>query len=143
MPNEKKLSDRQLAALLALDAADAALVDRAGPVHGDVLADGMAQIWRPVSTASAHQAARYLMHKALADGRFDGEPVIRYEITDLGREAAAAARMADQWPALRPGDPIPPVRNGGQDGYVAGECGHRVAASEWRAGLRNCERCGG
>jgi hypothetical protein len=28
-------------------------------------------------------------------------------------------------------------------GFVAGECGHRVAASEWRAGFRNCERCGG
>jgi hypothetical protein len=27
--------------------------------------------------------------------------------------------------------------------YRVGECGHRVAAQEWRAGLRNCERCGG
>jgi len=26
-------------------------------------------------------------------------------------------------------------------GYVAGRCGHRVAASEWRAGFRVCERC--
>lgn len=26
-------------------------------------------------------------------------------------------------------------------GYVAGMCGHRVAQSEWRAGLRACERC--
>ena len=26
-------------------------------------------------------------------------------------------------------------------GYVAGVCGHRVAASEWRAGFRTCERC--
>lgn len=26
-------------------------------------------------------------------------------------------------------------------GYVAGECGHRVAQSEWKAGFRRCERC--
>jgi hypothetical protein len=46
-------------------------------------------------------------------------------------------------PPLRPGEPIPPERSGGMTGYVAGKCGHRVAASEWRAGFRNCERCGG
>lgn len=43
---------------------------------------------------------------------------------------------------LKPGDPIPPEQNGGQAGYVAGECGHRVAGTEWAAGFRNCERCG-
>lgn len=26
-------------------------------------------------------------------------------------------------------------------GYVAGECGHAMALSEWRAGFRACERC--
>jgi hypothetical protein len=26
-------------------------------------------------------------------------------------------------------------------GYVPGDCGHAVAGMEWRAGLRNCERC--
>lgn len=26
-------------------------------------------------------------------------------------------------------------------GFVVGECGHRVAGSEWRAGYRTCERC--
>ena len=31
---------------------------------------------------------------------------------------------------------------GPQPGYVVGHCGHRVAHSEWRAGFRNCERCG-
>jgi hypothetical protein len=35
-----------------------------------------------------------------------------------------------------PGSEIP-----GQSGYVVGTCGHRVAGSEWRAGLRTCERC--
>lgn len=43
---------------------------------------------------------------------------------------------------LRPGDPIPPEQTGGMSGFVVGECGHRVAEIEWRAGLRNCERCG-
>lgn len=32
--------------------------------------------------------------------------------------------------------------DGPQAGYVAGWCGHRVAAMEWQAGFRNCERCG-
>ncbi|MGI5223587.1 hypothetical protein [Actinoallomurus sp. CA-142502] len=35
-----------------------------------------------------------------------------------------------------PGSDIPD-----QPGYVVGTCGHRVAASEWRAGYRVCERC--
>ncbi|WP_165969180.1 hypothetical protein, partial [Actinomadura sp. KC06] len=34
-----------------------------------------------------------------------------------------------------PGSEIPD-----QPGYVVGTCGHRVAAQEWRAGLRTCER---
>lgn len=48
----------------------------------------------------------------------------------------------DELAGLQPGDPIPPERTGGMEGFVVGECGHRVAASEWRAGFRNCERCG-
>ena len=43
---------------------------------------------------------------------------------------------------LKPGDPIPPEQTGGMAGFVVGECGHRLAGSEWRAGFRNCERCG-
>lgn len=51
------------------------------------------------------------------------------------REAAAAAHDAvATCPA--PGSPIPD-----QFGFVVGECEHRVAASEWRAGFRTCERC--
>jgi hypothetical protein len=34
------------------------------------------------------------------------------------------------------GAPIPNM-----PGYVVGRCGHRLAASEWLAGFRNCERC--
>lgn len=35
-----------------------------------------------------------------------------------------------------PGSAIPD-----QPGFVVGECTHRLAASEWRAGFRTCERC--
>ena len=55
----------------------------------------------------------------------------------------AWARVAADPEALQPGDPIPPEQAGGMTGFVVGECGHRVAGSEWRAGFRNCERCGG
>ena len=50
--------------------------------------------------------------------------------------------MNDQAPDLKPGDPIPAERTGGMTGFRVGECGHRVAESEWVAGFRNCERCG-
>jgi hypothetical protein len=43
----------------------------------------------------------------------------------------------------QPGAPIPLELNGGMAGFVVGECQHRVAESEWRAGFRKCERCGG
>jgi hypothetical protein len=53
------------------------------------------------------------------------------------REAPAAAHDAlPVYPA--PGSAIP-----GQPGFVVGECEHRVAGSEWRAGFRTCERCPG
>lgn len=52
------------------------------------------------------------------------------------REAEAAAYDAAVYPA--PGSPIPD-----QPGFVVGVCKHRVAASEWRAGFRTCERCPG
>lgn len=35
-----------------------------------------------------------------------------------------------------PGSEIPDMPD-----YVVGTCGHRLAASEWRAGFRTCERC--
>ena len=41
------------------------------------------------------------------------------------------------------GSIIPPEQNFGQKGYIVGGCGHRVAGSEYMAGLHNCERCGG
>jgi hypothetical protein len=45
-----------------------------------------------------------------------------------------------EYPAV--GSAIPPESNGGQSGYRVGECGHRVAGSEWQAGFRRCEHCG-
>lgn len=58
-----------------------------------------------------------------------------YKITAAGRDALAKPVYPE------PGSEIPPENNGGQAGYVVGECGHRVAGQEWRAGFRNCERC--
>ena len=63
----------------------------------------------------------------------DGEAaIVAYEeaqrLADEARIAAADASAV----------PFP-----GRAGYVTGDCGHAVARSEWRAGLRNCERCGG
>jgi hypothetical protein len=37
--------------------------------------------------------------------------------------------------------PAPGAEIPDQPGNVVGTCGHRVAASEWRAGFRTCERC--
>lgn len=31
--------------------------------------------------------------------------------------------------------------DGHRPGFVAGECGHAVAGSEWLAGMKTCERC--
>lgn len=42
-----------------------------------------------------------------------------------------------------PGSVIPPEENGGQEGYVVGNCGHRMFPSDRAAGFLNCERCGG
>jgi hypothetical protein len=57
---------------------------------------------------------------------------------------AVAEDTGDEGPVYpQPGAPIPLELNGGMAGFVVGECGHRVAESEWRAGFRNCERDGG
>lgn len=56
-----------------------------------------------------------------------------------GNEPATSHSQVIEYP--EPGSEIPPENNGGQAGYVVGECGHRVARQEWRAGFRTCERC--
>lgn len=47
----------------------------------------------------------------------------------------AAPKAAPEPPRVVPGAVLVPP------GYVVGECGHRVARSEWRAGNRTCESC--
>lgn len=54
----------------------------------------------------------------------------RAQVMDLIRGGA----NTPTYPA--PGSTIP-----GEPGYVVGACGHRVAASEYRAGFHECERC--
>lgn len=66
------------------------------------------------------------------------ERKLREEVEALRRERdALAADLAAGPRELVPGESIPSM-----PGYVVGKCGHRVAGSEWRAGFRNCERCG-
>lgn len=66
-----------------------------------------------------------------------------YEMSDcahianeIGRIARRMKDGAFQVRGMRAGFVIP-----GAPGYVIGKCGHWVARSEWRAGLRMCERC--
>lgn len=62
---------------------------------------------------------------------------------ELAEPAAARGdrdEAAPEYPAV--GSAIPPENNGGMTGYIVGECGHRVAGSEWKAGFRRCEHCG-
>lgn len=64
-------------------------------------------------------------------------------------QAATGSQPAVDEPDLRPvyrvtitdGTPFTTADGYPVTGYVAGLCGHRVAGSEWRAGLRVCERC--
>lgn len=65
----------------------------------------------------------------------------RYQLTDAGRKALEEPGRVLVYPEI--GSAIPPEMTGGMTGFVVGKCGHRVAGSEWAAGFRNCERCGG
>jgi hypothetical protein len=81
-----RLSDRQLAALLAL-------ADLGRPASGGALASQMTRNGRETSTAAAHQAASGLRGKRLAvKGYPGGAALIRYEITSEGRRLAAQIR---------------------------------------------------
>lgn len=53
-----------------------------------------------------------------------------------GQGKSFLTRMAAGLADVPVGEEIP-----GQPGYIKGQCGHRVAATEWRAGFRTCERC--
>lgn len=79
-----KLSDRQAAALAALDALGC-------PASGAALAQRMTASGMQTSPAAAHQAASGLVRKGLAvKGYPAGAPAIRYQLTDNGRRAATA-----------------------------------------------------
>lgn len=54
--------------------------------------------------------------------------------TTAWKQMEAGAAASPEYPD--PGSAIP-----GQPGFVVATCGHRVAAQEWRAGFRVCERC--
>ena len=66
------------------------------------------------------------------------EDLIQYAVQAVAEDTKDPGPV---YPA--PGSPIPLELNGGMAGYVVGECQHRVFESEWAAGCRNCERCGG
>jgi hypothetical protein len=54
-------------------------------------------------------------------------------------EQARTAALAEHYLRVA-GEPFVSAE-GPRPGYVVGRCGHAVAASEWRAGFRVCERC--
>lgn len=58
----------------------------------------------------------------------------------VGHMPALKRDETEPGPGWTPGEPFNPG-TGVVPGYVAGECGHRVAQSEWDSGFRNCERC--
>jgi hypothetical protein len=60
-----------------------------------------------------------------------------YTADDEDAEDPFTDEEADVELGVPDGTPFP-----GRPGYVTGQCGHAVAGSEWRAGFRNCERCG-
>jgi hypothetical protein len=86
-----------------------------------------------VSTA-ARMAGRRAIHAGVvgAPARVIAEAMLARALELRDEIAAEPARP----PYPEPGSEIPD-----QPGYVVGTCQHRVAASEWRAGCRTCERC--
>lgn len=56
-------------------------------------------------------------------------------------QVTAALRAAAAEPAIGIGYPVPGSAIPDMPGYVVGTCGDRVALSEWRTGMKTCERC--
>jgi hypothetical protein len=79
---------------------------------------------------SPHWALSALADWQDAKGRTAGQVIAALR----GAAESAAGAAGPFYP--RPGSPVPD-----RPGFVVAECGHRVAASEWRAGFRQCERC--
>lgn len=82
-----RLTDRQQATLLAL-------ADHGVPITVRLLAEQMTANGRRTSVVAAHGAASGLYGKGLAAKIHTGGDVVRYEITDQGRQAAAQIRAA-------------------------------------------------
>jgi len=81
---------------------------------------------------------------ALATGPRPVELPVSTEDLIILAVQAVAEEAGDEGPVYpQPGAPIPLELNGGMAGYVVGKCRHRMFESDWRAGCRNCERCGG
>lgn len=108
-----------------------------------------------VITMTADQAEQYVNDYGLDETDYEpGETLPASVARNLATvhdaaEAVAEALAESQWlndgmtvtvlgaEPLPVGEPFP-----GREGFVTGQCGHAVAGSEWRAGFRNCERCG-
>jgi len=104
-----------------------------------VTAPEMEPLMTPAEVAETFRVSTEAVRRWVRAGRLT--PVrtpggrARYSAADI----RALLNAAPEYPA--PGSDIPAEKNFGMTGYVVGECGHRVAGSEWRAGFRTCERC--
>ena len=77
------------------------LASRDGPVTGPALAAGMTKAGQRTTAAAAHSAGAALARKGLAvKGQPSGDPgaLVRYEITNRGRERAARHEQAELSP---------------------------------------------
>jgi hypothetical protein len=87
--------------------------------------------------AEAVQKWAELLGAPLEELRMKSDQVWAVRVTLRGVCVQVMANVPYDWPEYpAPGSAIPD-----QPGYVVGECEHRVARSEWQAGLRTCERC--
>jgi hypothetical protein len=105
---------------------------------GDTIAHNLmpAAVWsgpiletKPCETDSA-RPEEHLQYRVIDPG--GSEDWLCAHDVQLVRKAPAGEGPV--YPA--PGSTIPD-----QPGFVVGECTHRVAGSEWRAGFTTCERC--
>jgi hypothetical protein len=68
-------------------------------------------------------------------------PLSLAQVAGAIRGAGLVDTPAEQPPAVYVVDFASGVPHSQRPGMVAGLCGHAVAPSDWRAGLRTCERC--
>ena len=106
------------------------------------LADRVAESMEPIATCPTCGKPHDHVHACGICGQAemdDGKPFVPCcEAAEADRKAAREVLDAVEPEA---GEPFRLPDGQVLDGYVAGECGHRVARSEWNAGFRKCERC--